>query len=123
MATDAKQEMARYWEKNEGLNRPISPHISIYRYRLHVSSPKPQTQPSCEFEPTSQCSLEPHVPRPPPPAEALTPTLTLDQKVQAILLEPNPAWTLLSYSKMDQVMADLPFPCLQPSLLFPNHDP
>ncbi|XP_048450839.1 succinate dehydrogenase cytochrome b560 subunit, mitochondrial [Rhincodon typus] len=30
MATSAKQEMARFWEKNERLNRPVSPHLSIY---------------------------------------------------------------------------------------------
>ncbi|GCB81002.1 hypothetical protein scyTo_0022444, partial [Scyliorhinus torazame] len=28
--TSAKQEMDRFWEKNERLQRPVSPHIAIY---------------------------------------------------------------------------------------------
>ncbi|KAJ7307111.1 hypothetical protein JRQ81_009092 [Phrynocephalus forsythii] len=34
MATTAKEEMARFWEKNTQSNRPLSPHISIYQWSL-----------------------------------------------------------------------------------------
>lgn len=31
MGTTAKEEMARFWEKNTKSNRPLSPHVSIYK--------------------------------------------------------------------------------------------
>ncbi|XP_056401010.1 succinate dehydrogenase cytochrome b560 subunit, mitochondrial [Hyla sarda] len=31
MGTSAQQEMARFWDKNTRLNRPVSPHISVYK--------------------------------------------------------------------------------------------
>ncbi|XP_073489460.1 succinate dehydrogenase cytochrome b560 subunit, mitochondrial-like [Aquarana catesbeiana] len=34
MGTSAKQEMDRYWEKNTRLNRPVSPHMTIYQWSL-----------------------------------------------------------------------------------------
>ncbi|XP_072284588.1 succinate dehydrogenase cytochrome b560 subunit, mitochondrial [Pyxicephalus adspersus] len=34
MATSSKQEMDRFWEKNTRLNRPLSPHITIYGWSL-----------------------------------------------------------------------------------------
>ncbi|XP_069807518.1 succinate dehydrogenase cytochrome b560 subunit, mitochondrial [Dendropsophus ebraccatus] len=34
MGTTAKQEMDRFWDKNTRLNRPLSPHISIYGWSL-----------------------------------------------------------------------------------------
>lgn len=34
MGTTAKQEMDRFWEKNTRLNRPMSPHISIYGWSV-----------------------------------------------------------------------------------------
>uniref|UniRef100_A0A2R8ZT77 Uncharacterized protein n=1 Tax=Pan paniscus TaxID=9597 RepID=A0A2R8ZT77_PANPA len=30
LGTTAKQEMERFWNKNTGLNRPVSPHVTIY---------------------------------------------------------------------------------------------
>ncbi|XP_041036600.1 succinate dehydrogenase cytochrome b560 subunit, mitochondrial [Carcharodon carcharias] len=30
MGTSAEQEMERFWEKNQRLNRPISPHLTVY---------------------------------------------------------------------------------------------
>ncbi|XP_063802978.1 succinate dehydrogenase cytochrome b560 subunit, mitochondrial isoform X2 [Pseudophryne corroboree] len=34
MGTSAKQEMDRFWERNTRLNRPMSPHITIYGWSL-----------------------------------------------------------------------------------------
>ncbi|XP_066464843.1 succinate dehydrogenase cytochrome b560 subunit, mitochondrial isoform X1 [Eleutherodactylus coqui] len=34
MGTTAKQEMDGFWEKNARLNRPLSPHITIYGWSL-----------------------------------------------------------------------------------------
>nr|XP_020653066.1 succinate dehydrogenase cytochrome b560 subunit, mitochondrial [Pogona vitticeps] len=34
MATTAKEEMARFWEKNTRSNRPLSPHVTIYQWSL-----------------------------------------------------------------------------------------
>lgn len=31
MGTTAKEEMARFWEKNTKSNRPLSPHVTIYK--------------------------------------------------------------------------------------------
>uniref|UniRef100_A0A2K6N4E7 Uncharacterized protein n=1 Tax=Rhinopithecus bieti TaxID=61621 RepID=A0A2K6N4E7_RHIBE len=30
LGTTAKEEMERFWNKNIGSNRPVSPHITIY---------------------------------------------------------------------------------------------
>uniref|UniRef100_A0A8C0W501 Uncharacterized protein n=1 Tax=Castor canadensis TaxID=51338 RepID=A0A8C0W501_CASCN len=32
MGTTAKEEMERFWNKNLGSQRPLSPHLTIYRY-------------------------------------------------------------------------------------------
>ncbi|XP_014746773.1 PREDICTED: succinate dehydrogenase cytochrome b560 subunit, mitochondrial, partial [Sturnus vulgaris] len=32
MATTAREEMQRFWERNERSNRPLSPHVSIYNW-------------------------------------------------------------------------------------------
>uniref|UniRef100_A0A3P9Q6N4 Uncharacterized protein n=1 Tax=Poecilia reticulata TaxID=8081 RepID=A0A3P9Q6N4_POERE len=32
MGTTAKEEMNKFWAKNSRLNRPMSPHITIYKY-------------------------------------------------------------------------------------------
>ncbi|XP_075699884.1 succinate dehydrogenase cytochrome b560 subunit, mitochondrial [Rhinoderma darwinii] len=34
MTTSAKQEMDGFWEKNTRLNRPVSPHMTIYKWSL-----------------------------------------------------------------------------------------
>ncbi|XP_065510064.1 succinate dehydrogenase cytochrome b560 subunit, mitochondrial [Caloenas nicobarica] len=34
MGTTAKEEMARFWEKNTKSNRPLSPHVTIYKWSL-----------------------------------------------------------------------------------------
>ncbi|XP_039550992.1 succinate dehydrogenase cytochrome b560 subunit, mitochondrial [Pimephales promelas] len=34
MGTTAKEEMNKFWTKNTRLNRPVSPHISIYRWSV-----------------------------------------------------------------------------------------
>ncbi|XP_070622571.1 succinate dehydrogenase cytochrome b560 subunit, mitochondrial isoform X2 [Erythrolamprus reginae] len=34
VATSAKEEMAKFWEKNTQSKRPLSPHISIYEWSL-----------------------------------------------------------------------------------------
>ncbi|XP_006038284.1 succinate dehydrogenase cytochrome b560 subunit, mitochondrial isoform X1 [Alligator sinensis] len=34
MATTAKEEMFQFWEKNTKLNRPMSPHVSVYKWSL-----------------------------------------------------------------------------------------
>ncbi|XP_062921200.1 succinate dehydrogenase cytochrome b560 subunit, mitochondrial [Mobula hypostoma] len=33
----AQQEMDRFWQKNQQLNRPLSPHITIYRWSLPMA--------------------------------------------------------------------------------------
>ncbi|GAB1285688.1 Succinate dehydrogenase cytochrome b560 subunit, mitochondrial [Apodemus speciosus] len=38
LGTTAKEEMARFWNKNTSSNRPLSPHLTIYRKKLMVSS-------------------------------------------------------------------------------------
>ncbi|KAM5129956.1 succinate dehydrogenase cytochrome b560 subunit, mitochondrial [Mantella aurantiaca] len=37
MGTSAKQEMDRFWEKNTRLNRPVSPHMTIYGWSLPMA--------------------------------------------------------------------------------------
>ncbi|KAM4690028.1 succinate dehydrogenase cytochrome b560 subunit, mitochondrial [Rhinophrynus dorsalis] len=37
MGTTAQQEMNRFWNKNTSLNRPLSPHITIYRWSLPMA--------------------------------------------------------------------------------------
>uniref|UniRef100_A0A8C5EVE5 Succinate dehydrogenase cytochrome b560 subunit, mitochondrial n=1 Tax=Gouania willdenowi TaxID=441366 RepID=A0A8C5EVE5_GOUWI len=34
MGTTAKQEMNKFWDKNAKLNRPMSPHITIYKWSV-----------------------------------------------------------------------------------------
>ncbi|XP_053331131.1 succinate dehydrogenase cytochrome b560 subunit, mitochondrial [Spea bombifrons] len=34
MGTTAQHEMERFWAKNTNLNRPMSPHITIYRWSM-----------------------------------------------------------------------------------------
>ncbi|XP_048867212.1 succinate dehydrogenase cytochrome b560 subunit, mitochondrial isoform X2 [Brienomyrus brachyistius] len=34
MGTSAKEEMNRFWAKNTRLNRPVSPHFTIYRWSI-----------------------------------------------------------------------------------------
>ncbi|KAK7159665.1 hypothetical protein R3I94_005868 [Phoxinus phoxinus] len=34
MGTSAKEEMNKFWTKNTRLNRPVSPHISIYQWSV-----------------------------------------------------------------------------------------
>ncbi|PKK18401.1 succinate dehydrogenase complex, subunit C, integral membrane protein, 15kDa [Columba livia] len=34
MGTTAKEEMARFWDKNTKSNRPLSPHVTIYKWSL-----------------------------------------------------------------------------------------
>ncbi|XP_024613165.1 succinate dehydrogenase cytochrome b560 subunit, mitochondrial isoform X1 [Neophocaena asiaeorientalis asiaeorientalis] len=34
LGTTAKEEMERFWNKNTGSNRPLSPHVTIYRWSL-----------------------------------------------------------------------------------------
>ncbi|KAM8920806.1 succinate dehydrogenase cytochrome b560 subunit, mitochondrial, partial [Pelodytes ibericus] len=34
MGTTAQQEMDRFWDKNTRLNRPVSPHLSVYGWSL-----------------------------------------------------------------------------------------
>ncbi|XP_060728027.1 succinate dehydrogenase cytochrome b560 subunit, mitochondrial [Tachysurus vachellii] len=34
MGTSAKEEMDKFWAKNSQLNRPLSPHITIYRWSV-----------------------------------------------------------------------------------------
>lgn len=36
MGTTAKDEMNKFWTKNARLNRPMSPHLTIYKYVLYV---------------------------------------------------------------------------------------
>nr|XP_048308525.1 succinate dehydrogenase cytochrome b560 subunit, mitochondrial isoform X2 [Myodes glareolus] len=37
LATTAKEEMERFWNKNTSSNRPVSPHISIYSWSLPMA--------------------------------------------------------------------------------------
>ncbi|XP_057351171.1 succinate dehydrogenase cytochrome b560 subunit, mitochondrial isoform X2 [Manis pentadactyla] len=37
LGTTAKEEMERFWSKNTGSNRPLSPHITIYRWSLPMA--------------------------------------------------------------------------------------
>uniref|UniRef100_A0A8B9S312 Succinate dehydrogenase cytochrome b560 subunit, mitochondrial n=2 Tax=Apteryx owenii TaxID=8824 RepID=A0A8B9S312_APTOW len=37
MGTTAKEEMARFWDKNTKSNRPLSPHITIYEWSLPMA--------------------------------------------------------------------------------------
>uniref|UniRef100_A0A8I5R784 Uncharacterized protein n=1 Tax=Papio anubis TaxID=9555 RepID=A0A8I5R784_PAPAN len=32
LGTTAKEEMERFWNKNTGLNRPVSPRVTIYSW-------------------------------------------------------------------------------------------
>ncbi|KAJ8268540.1 hypothetical protein COCON_G00137120 [Conger conger] len=34
MGTTAKEEMDKFWAKNTQLNRPMSPHITVYRWSI-----------------------------------------------------------------------------------------
>ncbi|MBN3302903.1 C560 dehydrogenase, partial [Amia calva] len=34
MGTSSKDEMQTFWDKNSRLNRPMSPHITIYRWSI-----------------------------------------------------------------------------------------
>lgn len=36
MGSTAKEEMNKFWDKNSRLNRPMSPHVTIYKYVLHT---------------------------------------------------------------------------------------
>ncbi|XP_051890989.1 succinate dehydrogenase cytochrome b560 subunit, mitochondrial [Pristis pectinata] len=36
-SSTAQQEMDRFWQKNQRLNRPMSPHISIYRWSVPMA--------------------------------------------------------------------------------------
>lgn len=31
MGTSAKEEMNKFWSKNARLNRPMSPHLTVYK--------------------------------------------------------------------------------------------
>ncbi|NXC00781.1 C560 dehydrogenase, partial [Orthonyx spaldingii] len=37
MGTTAREEMSRFWEKNSHSNRPLSPHITIYKWSLPMA--------------------------------------------------------------------------------------
>ncbi|XP_027983578.1 succinate dehydrogenase cytochrome b560 subunit, mitochondrial isoform X1 [Eptesicus fuscus] len=37
LGTSAKEEMERFWNKNVGSNRPLSPHITIYSWSLPMA--------------------------------------------------------------------------------------
>uniref|UniRef100_A0A671F3G7 Succinate dehydrogenase cytochrome b560 subunit, mitochondrial n=1 Tax=Rhinolophus ferrumequinum TaxID=59479 RepID=A0A671F3G7_RHIFE len=37
LGTTAKEEMERFWSKNTGSNRPLSPHITIYSWSLPMA--------------------------------------------------------------------------------------
>ncbi|OCT69439.1 hypothetical protein XELAEV_18040750mg [Xenopus laevis] len=37
MGTSAEQEMERFWNRNSRLSRPLSPHISIYKWSLPMA--------------------------------------------------------------------------------------
>merc|ERR1719309_1658950 len=34
MGTSAKEEMNKFWAKNNRLNRPMSPHLTIYKWSI-----------------------------------------------------------------------------------------
>ncbi|NWV31237.1 C560 dehydrogenase, partial [Grantiella picta] len=37
MGTTAQEEMSKFWEKNSRSNRPLSPHVSIYKWSLPMA--------------------------------------------------------------------------------------
>ncbi|NXI78491.1 C560 dehydrogenase, partial [Rhipidura dahli] len=37
MGSSAQEEMRRFWEKNSHSKRPLSPHISIYKWSLPMA--------------------------------------------------------------------------------------
>ncbi|KPP78543.1 mitochondrial succinate dehydrogenase cytochrome b560 subunit-like [Scleropages formosus] len=37
MGTSAKEEMNKFWAKNSRLNRPLSPHITVYRWSIPMA--------------------------------------------------------------------------------------
>ncbi|XP_074836825.1 succinate dehydrogenase cytochrome b560 subunit, mitochondrial [Carettochelys insculpta] len=37
MGTTAKEEMAQFWDKNIRSNRPMSPHITVYKWSLPMA--------------------------------------------------------------------------------------
>ncbi|NXB18297.1 C560 dehydrogenase, partial [Rhagologus leucostigma] len=37
MGTTAREEMSRFWEKNSRSNRPLSPHVTIYKWSLPMA--------------------------------------------------------------------------------------
>ncbi|XP_031245018.1 succinate dehydrogenase cytochrome b560 subunit, mitochondrial [Mastomys coucha] len=37
LGTTAKEEMERFWNKNTSSNRPLSPHLTIYRWSLPMA--------------------------------------------------------------------------------------
>ncbi|KAG8430931.1 hypothetical protein GDO86_019721 [Hymenochirus boettgeri] len=37
MGTTSQQEMERYWNKNSRLGRPVSPHMTIYKWSLPMA--------------------------------------------------------------------------------------
>uniref|UniRef100_A0A2K5L2N8 Succinate dehydrogenase cytochrome b560 subunit, mitochondrial n=1 Tax=Cercocebus atys TaxID=9531 RepID=A0A2K5L2N8_CERAT len=37
LGTTAKEEMERFWNKNTGLNRPVSPRVTIYSWSLPMA--------------------------------------------------------------------------------------
>uniref|UniRef100_A0A2I2Y458 Succinate dehydrogenase complex subunit C n=1 Tax=Gorilla gorilla gorilla TaxID=9595 RepID=A0A2I2Y458_GORGO len=37
LGNTAKQEMEQFWNKNTGLNRPVSPHVTIYSWSLPMA--------------------------------------------------------------------------------------
>ncbi|TRY91257.1 hypothetical protein DNTS_035664 [Danionella cerebrum] len=37
MGTTAKEEMNKFWAKNTQLNRPLSPHVSIYKWSVPMA--------------------------------------------------------------------------------------
>ncbi|NXK87581.1 C560 dehydrogenase, partial [Formicarius rufipectus] len=37
MGTTAREEMSRFWEKNTKSNRPLSPHVTIYKWSLPMA--------------------------------------------------------------------------------------
>lgn len=36
MGTTAKEEMQKFWNKNDQLSRPLSPHLTIYKWPLQM---------------------------------------------------------------------------------------
>ncbi|XP_028987855.1 succinate dehydrogenase cytochrome b560 subunit, mitochondrial [Betta splendens] len=37
MGTTAKEEMNKFWDKNAKLNRPVSPHLTIYKWSVPMA--------------------------------------------------------------------------------------